>query len=252
MCTRIDICRLVLVAATVFFALGRAPCFADDQNKSSPASPAAEPPTGAVNKPVERQPTDREVFVGRIEAAQSVNIVPRVTGYLTKTTFKEGADVKKGDVLFEIDSRPYQAQVEQAEAEVRVKEARLQVAQAEFDRASEIAKTGAISRQELDKSRSLQQEALASIDAAKSNLRAHQLTLSFCTVVAPINGRVGRYNLTPGNLVTQDQTVLTTIVSLDPVYAYFDVDERTLLRMRKANDAGERHQPRPGAETPRS
>jgi membrane fusion protein, multidrug efflux system len=129
-----------------------------------------------------------------------------------------------------------------------VNEARLQAARAEFERSSEIAKTGAISRQELDKSRTMQEEALAALEAAKGNLRAHELTLSFCTIVAPIDGRAGRYNLSPGNLVTQDQTVLTTIVSLDPVYAYFDVAERTLLRMRKANVAGGPNHPEAGAE----
>jgi multidrug efflux system membrane fusion protein len=250
MCTRNGIWRSVFVAASMLFVLGLAPCFADDQSKPASASPAAEPPIVAGIKPAERAVTDNEVFVGRIQAAESVDIVSRVTGYLTKTAFREGADVKKGDVLFEIDARPYQAQVEKAQAEVRVNEARLQAAQAEFDRASEMARTAAIGRQELDKSRSMKEETLAALDAAKANLRAHQLTLSFCTVVAPIDGRVGRSNLTPGNLVTQDKTVLTTIVSLDPVYAYFDIDERTLLRMRKASDAGGRRQPESGGETP--
>ena len=218
------------------------------QTNTSPTN--AEPIIITVSKPVEREVTDSEVFAGRIEAAQSVNIVSRVTGYLTKADFKEGADVKKGDLLFEIDPRPYQAQVEQGQAELRVNEARLQGARAEFERASEIAKTGAISQQELDKGRATRQEATAALEAAKEKLRGHELTLSFCKIVAPIDGRGGRYNLTLGNLVIQDQTVLTTIASLDPVYAYFDVDERSLLRIRKAAVADGPKQPAAGTEMP--
>src|SRR5947209_19963317 len=96
--------RSVLVAASLILVLGRGPCFADDRIKPAAALACAEPPVVAVSKPIECEVTDTEVFVGRIEAAQSVDIVSRVTGYLTKTTFKEGADVKKGDVLFEIDA----------------------------------------------------------------------------------------------------------------------------------------------------
>ena len=195
-----------------------------------------------------REVTDSEIFTGRIEAVQSVNIVSRVTGYLTKAAFKEGTDVKKGDLLFEIDPRPYQAEVEKVQAEVRVNEARSQAARSAYERANATAKTHEISQQDLDTRRATQQEAVAALEAATKKLAGRELTLSFCRIAAPIDGRAGRYNLTLGNLATQGQTVLTTIESLDPVYAYFDVDERTLSRIRKAKIAAGPHQPEAGPE----
>jgi membrane fusion protein, multidrug efflux system len=215
---------------------------ADDKQPPRPADAPpvaqAEPPLAQVAHPVEREMTDFEVFNGRVEAAESVKIISRVTGYLTKVDFKEGDNVKKGDVLFEIDSQPYQAEVAHAEAELRVAQARFKVAQAEYQRGQELVKTNAIGQSELDKSQAAKDEAQAALEAAKANLESHQLTLSFCRIIAPIDGRTGRWNVTPGNLVKQDETVLTTIVSLDPVSVGFDMDERTYLRLAKAARQG--------------
>jgi membrane fusion protein, multidrug efflux system len=206
---------------------------AQDKKKPSSAEPAVVP----VSQVIERQITDHEEFPGRVEAVESVRIASRVTGYLTQATFKEGADVKKGDLLFEIDSRPYQAQVDQAEAEFRGSEARLKRAELDYQRANELLKNQAIMREEFDKFQVAQQEAQAALEAAKASLEAHRLTLGFCKIVSPIDGRAGGYNLTPGNLVKQDETVLTTIVSLDPVNADFEIDERTFLRLiRRVGD----------------
>jgi multidrug efflux system membrane fusion protein len=232
--------KLIVVVASFSLALANGPAGAVDQEKSPAAEPKhAEPPVVQVSRVVEREVTDYEVFAGRIEAAESVKVASRVTGYLTKVAFKEGSNVKKGDLLFEIDSRPYQAQVEQAEAELRLNEARLKLAETEYERAKELVKTAAVSQAELTKVQAAQQQAQASLEAAKANLVAQQLTLGFCKIVSPIDGRAGRSNLTPGNLVKQDETVLTTIVSVDPVCVSFDMDEHTWLRLaRAARDGG--------------
>jgi RND family efflux transporter MFP subunit len=153
--------------------------------------------------------------------------------------FREGADVKAGDVLFEIDSRPYQAQYDQASGQVLLSEARVKEAHADNLRAKELSKTpGAISAQDIDRYQAAEEEAIAAVQAAKASLEVFKLNLGFCRVQSPIDGQVSRYYLTLGNLVNQDQTQLTTVVSVDPMYVYFDVDETTLLRVRKAINEG--------------
>jgi multidrug efflux pump subunit AcrA (membrane-fusion protein) len=150
-----------------------------------------------------------------------VNIVPRVTGYLTKMPFKEGSLVKKGDLLFEVDTRPYKAQLDQADGQVKLYEAQLKLAKVTLERDLEIAKTpGAISLQQLDTDRASVAQAEAAVKAAQASLEVSKLNLAFCSVTAPVDGMVARYYLTLGNLVNQDQTLLTTVVSLDPMYAY--------------------------------
>jgi multidrug efflux system membrane fusion protein len=206
--------------------------------KTAEVAPAA-PPAIPVSKPVTREVTDYIDFTGRTEAQDSVNVVPRVTGYLVSAPFKEGAEVKKGDLLFEIDPRPYQAQYDQAEGQVLLAEARVKEATADNLRAKALAKTpGAISQQDLDRYQAAEEESIAAVQAAKASLEIYNLNLGFCRVTSPIDGQVSRYYLTVGNLVNQDQTQLTTVVSMDPMYVYFDVDETTLLRVRKAINEG--------------
>jgi multidrug efflux system membrane fusion protein len=218
--------------------------FGSCNRKPVDVAPAA-PPAIPVSRPVTREITDYIDFTGRTEAKDSVNIVPRVTGYLVRMPFREGAEVKKDDVLFEIDPRPYQAQYDQAAGQVILNEARVREAVADNLRAKELAKTpGAISQQDLDRYQAAEEEAVAAVQAAKSSLEVYKLNLGFCSVRSPIDGQVGRYFLTVGNLVNQDQTQLTTVVSIDPMYVYFDVDETTLLRVRKEINEGriERYQ----------
>ncbi len=192
-----------------------------------------------VATPTQRQVTDYIDFTGRTDAVQSVNIVPRVTGYLTKLAFKEGSEVKVGDQLFEVDPRPYQAQYDQGQGQVTLAEAQVKVARADNARATELLKTpGAISPQDVDHFQATEEEALAAVKAAKASLELNTLNLSFCKITSPIDGQIGRYLLTLGNLVNQDTTLLTTIVSLDPMYVYFDMDEPTLLRIRRAVNEG--------------
>lgn len=227
--------RLAVVACCVV-AFGAIICGC--RKKQVEIAPAA-PPAIPVSRPVSRQVTDYIDFTGRTEAKESVNVVPRVTGYLVSMPFKEGAEVKAGDVLFEIDPRPYQAQYDQAQGQVLLNEARVKEAKADNLRAKELAKTpGAISKQDLDRFQAAEEETIAAVQAAKASLEIYNLNLEFCSVHSPIDGQVGRYFLTLGNLVNQDQTQLTVVVSVDPMYVYFDVDETALLRVRNEINEG--------------
>jgi multidrug efflux system membrane fusion protein len=208
----------------------------------------AELPTLPVSQPVERQVVDFVDFAGKTEAAQSVKIIPRVTGYLTKTAFKEGSEVKRGDVLFEIDPRPYQAQLDQAQSQLVISEARLNSAKTDNARGKQLGKaSGAISQSDLDHYQAAEDEAIAAVQGAKASLEIYKLNLAFCQVMSPIDGQAGRSLLAPGNLVKQDETMLTTVVSSDPMYVYFDMDERTLLHIRRAINDGRLKPPEGGA-----
>jgi multidrug efflux system membrane fusion protein len=193
-----------------------------------------------VGKPVQREVTDFADFSGRTDAVQSVDIRPRTTGYLVKIPFEEGAEVKAGELLFVIDPRPYQAQLDQATGQVNLYQAQLKLARTTMlrDRAINNITPNSISRQQIDQDEAAVEEADARVKAYEKNKEVYKLNREFTNVVAPISGMVSRYYLTLGNLVNQDQTLLTTIVSLDPIYAYFDMDEPTLLRIRKAVNEG--------------
>jgi membrane fusion protein, multidrug efflux system len=203
----------------------------------APAPPT--PPIIPVAHPIQRQVTDYVDYTGRLDAVQSVGIRARVTGYLMKMPFQEGAEVKAGDLLFEIDPRPYKAMVDQAQSQVTLYQASYKLAKITYERdLATNANTPAVSAQQIDQDKASVEQADAQIKAAQAVLEAYKLNLSFCQVRSPIDGQVSRYYYTLGNLVNQDQTLLTTVVSLDPMYAYFDVDERTVLRVRQAINAG--------------
>jgi multidrug efflux system membrane fusion protein len=201
---------------------------------TAPPGPQTEsgPPTIPVSQPIEQEVTDYVDYTGRTDAVQSLAVRARVTGYLTKMPFKEGTEVKKDDLLFEIDPRPYQAQFDQAQGQVNLNQAQLKLAKSNYQRDLSLAPNN-VSPQQLDYDRASVEEAEARIKAAQATLEVYRLNLKFCEVTAPIDGMVSRYYYTLGNLVNQDSTLLTTIVSLDPMYAYFDMDERTLLRVRR-------------------
>jgi multidrug efflux system membrane fusion protein len=204
-----------------------------------PPGPAANPslPVIPVSRPVQRQVTDFVDYTGRTDAVQSVAVRARVTGYLVKMPFQEGSEVKRGEPLFEIDPRPYQAQYDAAQAQINLYQAQRRLAQSNYQRDLTLAPNN-ISAQQLDYDRAAVQEAEAQIKLGQANLENYRLNLEFTKVTSPINGQVSRYYYTLGNLVTQDQTLLTTIVSLDPMYVYFDMDERTVLRIRKDVNKG--------------
>lgn len=208
--------------------------------RRQPTAAPPELPVSPVSQPVQREVTDHVDFTGRTEAVQSVDIRPRVTGYLVKIPFKEGATVKAGDPLFEIDPRPYRAQLDSAQGQVNLYEAQLKLAKITYARdvALNNRVPNSVSQQELDQVRTTVEEADARVKAYEKNMEVYKLNHEFTKVVSPIDGQVSRYYLTLGNLVNQDQTLLTTVVSLDPIYAYFEVDEPTLLRIRRAVNEG--------------
>jgi multidrug efflux system membrane fusion protein len=224
--------RLVWICATmaIFTGCARKP------PQVAPPETVAIP----VSKPVVREVTDFVDFTGRTDAIQSVDIRPRATGYLVKMPFEEGAEVTAGDLLFVIDPRPYQAQLDQAIGQVSLYQAQLKLARTTLARDQAINRLtpNSISRQQIDQDEAMVEEAEARVNAYEKNKDVYKLNREFANVVAPISGMVSRYYLTLGNLVNQDQTLLTTIVSLDPMYAYFDMDEPTLLRIRKAINEG--------------
>jgi multidrug efflux system membrane fusion protein len=209
------------------------------QRKTPPIAQAVDQSIPA-SHPVSRLVTEYVDFTGRANAVKAVNIVPRVTGNLVQVKFKEGNEVKKDELLYEIDPRPYQAQYEAAKAKVALSEASLKLAQVTNKRFKELSKkeASAVSQQDLDKYQALEDEAVANLDLAKANLDAAKLNLDWTKVTSPIDGKISRFYLTEGNLVTQDMTLLTTILSLDPMYAFFDMDEPTYLRIKRAVNEG--------------
>jgi RND family efflux transporter MFP subunit len=237
-------------SALVFgFCLGLIGCA-----RSPSETPPRAPVTVTVSYPVERYVTDSAEFTSRIAPVDSVNVRAHVWGYLDKVNFKEGAMVKKGDVLFELDPRPYQAMVNQAKAKVAQDEAQLTFDEAEYQRNVSLVRTGAVARSDLDKSAAARGVDIANVAADKAVVASRQLDLDYTKVKAPISGRVSRYNVTTGNLVQSgDQgggTLLTTIVSMDPIYTYFDMDERTVQRLGQSIREGKAAESAAEAEWP--
>lgn len=217
--------------------------------KQPPQAPAPQKPVVPVSHPVQRSVTEFVEYTGRTDAVQSVGIRARVTGYLIREPFDEGATVqgpvkllgvviREGDLLFEIDPRPYKLQLDQAESQVKVAQAQLKLAQANYNRVKEAYQKGAESKQNVDTAQASVEEAASRVEAAKATARLYALNLSYTRITSPISGQISRYYYTVGNLINQDQTLLTTVVSVDPMYAYFDVDERTILRVRTAINEG--------------
>jgi RND family efflux transporter MFP subunit len=200
-------------------------------------APEAAPTPVTVSRPVERDVTDSADFTGRTAAVDSVEVRARVWGYLDKVNFKEGALVKKGDVLFQIDPRVYQADLERGQGTVAQYEARVHRLDRDYRRAKNLLARGAVGQEEYDRYESDYREATANLDVARANRDLAALNMGYTKVTAPVSGRVSRYVVTIGNLIQSgDQnggTLLTTLVSVDPMYAYFDMDERTVLRVRQ-------------------
>ncbi len=195
---------------------------------------AAEASEVPVSRPVSREVTDHAVFTGRTAASQTIEIRARVSGYLTKVAFRDGAEVKEGDLLFEIDARPYKAELEKARAAVAVAQARLKRADADYRRARALTgPSGFVGPAELERAAGRRDLEEAILHAARASLEAAEVTLSFTRVTAPISGRAGRRLLDAGNFARADETPLATLVALGPLYVYFDLDERTLLRLEK-------------------
>ena len=200
--------------------------------------PPPPPPLAVVARPLERQVEDWDDFVGQFESPASVDLRPRVTGYVTQLGFKDGQEVKKGQLLFVIDPRPYAAVYAQAKAQEAHAEAALADAKVELTRSQALLAARATSQQDVDTRQAAARTAAADVAAAQAAERTAALNLAFTHVVAPIAGRVSDAKAMPGNLVTQDQTVLTSIVSLDPIRFRFTGPESEFLKYKRQNIIG--------------
>jgi RND family efflux transporter MFP subunit len=218
---------LLLPALAPIAALVLSAC-ARNEAANAPAAPPA--PQVSVAAAVSRQVTDAEEFTGRFEAVERVEVRPRVSGYISSVNFKDGSEVHKGDVLFVIDPRPYVAERDKARAQLAQARAQLVLARSERDRATKLLAQHAISQEEFDTRTSGLDQGQANVEAAQAALDAAALNLDFTRVTAPISGRISRALVTSGNSVSNGQTVLTTLVSLDPIYVAFDGDEQEYLK----------------------
>jgi RND family efflux transporter MFP subunit len=211
--------------------------------RTAPTAQTATPPTVTVAVPEVRAITEWDEFSGRLASPERVEIRARVSGYLDKVHFKEGAVVQSGDLLFTIDPRPYTTEVARLRAEVDRTRSRVELAQGESRNAERLAQTSAISAEETERRLKALAEALGALKAAEASLEAAELDLEFTEVRSPITGRISNARVTAGNLVrggTQETTLLTTVVALDPIHCYFEVDERSALKYRDMIRTGQR------------
>ncbi|MCK7002638.1 efflux RND transporter periplasmic adaptor subunit [Enterobacter kobei] len=203
----------------------------------------AAPPAPAVNAAdvVVKSISQWDSFNGRIEAVESVQLRPRVSGYIDKVNFTDGQEVKRGEVLFTIDDRTYRAALEQAQATLERAKTQASLARSEANRTDKLINTNLVSREEWEQRRAAAIQAQADIRAAQAAVDAAQLNLDFTKVTAPIDGRASRALITSGNLVTagDSASVLTTLVSQKTVYVYFDVDESTYLHYQNLARSGQ-------------
>lgn len=216
---------LARTGALLALSLFVASCGAQAQDKSNEPPPPEVTTAAVVTRPL--RPWDE--FTGRLEAVDTVQVRPRVGGYVDSVRFTEGAVVREGQVLFQIDPRPFQAEVSRLTAEVSANRAKLELAAANRQRAERLVQEEALSRSEYDRLVSEEKAQKAALEAAAAALQSARLNLEFTRITAPISGRVSRAIITPGNLVTSAD-VLTTVVSDTPIYATFNADEQTYLK----------------------
>jgi RND family efflux transporter MFP subunit len=197
------------------------------------APPPPPPPRVTVSQPIVREVVEWDEYTGRLEAVESVAVRARVSGYLQSVHFTDGALVQQGALLFVIDPRPYQAELHRAQAGLDQALARFERTQKDLARAQQLVRSRAVSQEEVDTRAADRREAQESVQAARAAVAAARLDVEFTQVKAPISGRISRPFVTEGNLInggTGNATLLTTIVSLDPIYGYFEVDERSYLK----------------------
>ena len=231
--------QLAGAVGVVTAAVALAAC--DDGAGDGQASAALPPPPVTVASPLVMQITEWYEFTGRFEATESVDVRARVSGYLDEVLFEDGQIVGKGQVLFVIDRRPYQARVEQLKAQVTSTEAQVELANSELERAEQLVNNENISRSTFDQRTQQKRAAEAALDMAKAELREATLDLEFTQVRAPISGRISDSWVDEGNLVSGDPnaTLLTTLVALDPIHFVFDMSESDYLGFQRAVDAGQ-------------
>lgn len=224
------------VSPRLMMSIGLATLAGLNAGCSSSAQPKASAPAPvevSVAEVICKSLGDSDEFTGRLEAVNAVEVRPRVSGYLQSVHFKEGAIVRQGDLLFQIDPRPFQAEVDRLKGDLSQAKAQRSRAQSDFERAERLHNNDGMSAEEYDRRAAVRNETEARIASTEGALRGAELNLEFTRVTAPITGRVGRAEITEGNLVESGAAQvrpLTTLVSLDPIYVYFDVDEQTYLK----------------------
>jgi membrane fusion protein, multidrug efflux system len=229
--------RLFTVAAFAAVSLIVVSCNKSPANKGSPPLPVN------VVTASEKEVNEWDEFTGRLDPVESVEIRPRVSGYITEIHFEAGAIVKKGDLLYVIDPRPYQADFDRAKAEVDRMDAQLKLAQIELNRAKELRDKNTISASEFDQKAATYQGAAAAKSSAEAAENSAALNLEFTQIKSPVDGRVSDQRITVGNLVQPGagpESVLTTVVSIDPIYAKVDADENAILKYVKLAEQGKR------------
>jgi RND family efflux transporter MFP subunit len=226
----------------VFAVLGMAGVMLPGCEPPAPTLGQSEPPVVTVSQPLEKDITDFDQYTGRIEAAQTVEVRARVHGELIRVLFKDGDLVKEGQPLFELDPRPYKAELDLAQAKKANAEANLKLADTEYKRTVALRDRNAVSEREQEMWFAKKGIGIAEVSQAEAGIDQCKLNLDFTKINAPITGRISRALVTKGNLVNSGggDTLLTTIVSVDPMYVYFDVDERSLelYRQRRAKETG--------------
>ncbi|MCY4744863.1 efflux RND transporter periplasmic adaptor subunit [Pelomonas sp. UHG3] len=222
--------RLALPFLVVLAACG--------QQQGGQAGHAGGPPPVSVAPATQREIQEFEEFTARLEAPDTVDVRARVAGTVEAVRFKEGQFVRKGEPLFTIDARAYRAEVARAEAQVVAARTQAELAKADLARAEKLVSANAVSPQEIDQLRAAQRGAEASLKSAEAALVQARLNVEYANVTAPVSGRTSRANVTPGNLVGVGDAVLTTLVSSDKVYAYFDASEAAYLRYMRAAKPG--------------
>jgi RND family efflux transporter MFP subunit len=222
-------------SASALLALLLAACHEEPPRMQLP------PPTVTIAHPSKQKVVEWDEYTGRLDAVKTVNLFCQVTGYLKKVNFKDGAEVQQGQVLFEIDARPFEAVRDQAAAQEERAKVQLTLAKSEFERADKLRNSNAISAEEFDKKTQAMREAEAAVRLATATVDAAKLNVEFTKVTAPITGRMGRRLMDEGGLVIggpMGATLLGTLVSQDPIYCYIDADELSSLKYRRLNREG--------------
>lgn len=223
--------RLPLATILVSSALLLAACGAGNppEAKGGPGGAPMAPPVTAAAA-LERSVSQWDEFAGRLEAVERVELRPRVSGYIEKIHYVQGAEVARGELLFEIDARPFEQELRRAEAQLAGAKTRFELAAGELARVEKLVESGAVSRQELDERASARRDAESAYKSAQASVETANLNLGYTKVRAPVAGRTGRAELTVGNYASAGQSLLTTLVSLDPIYVVFEADEQAYLK----------------------
>lgn len=232
--------RAVAIACVLALAGGLSGCGQAEEQQQQSAPPAL---AVTVATPLQKTVTDWDEFTGRFEASNFVEVRSRVSGTLMEVHFKDGQDVKKGDLLFTIDKRPFQRAVEQTQAELARSKSTVEFARADLERAEPLVARGTVSVQSFQDRKRAQGEAEAAVQSAEARLKAAQLDLEFTEVRAPLDGRISNRRVDVGNFVSgggATSTLLTTIVSTDPIYFVFDASEADYLRYARLAADGDR------------